>query len=655
MQAETSAVERRILVVEDEVLTAKDLQRTLERLGYDVLQPASSAREAVDLAREHKPDLVLMDIHLDGMSDGIEAADTIRSGADIPIVFVTAFADADTVQRAKRVAPYGYILKPIRVEELRVVVDLALHKHEMEKLLRERERWSETTLHAIADAVIGVDPRGVVTFMNSAAEFMTGVPRQHGIGRHVREVLKLKAPSGLGGETDENFDMETPLEQTLREGRIIELTEARLKNLANDEELTISDSAAQVVADGQLLGAVMVFHNITAQKQLHASLLISERMASVGLLAAGVAHEINNPLSVVIGNADLMKALLTTAPAKQTVEDQREPMLEMLDDILVASVRMRDTVRDLNLFSKSETPELRNVNLREAMQSTLRLANNTLRQRTRIETHYEAAPIVRASESRLGQVFLNLLINAAHSIEEGRIEQNCISITISTPSADSALVEITDTGSGMSEATLKRLYTPFFTTKPVGSGTGLGLSICRKTILSLGGTIAIESKLGHGTTVRVVLPVATTTSAHPQGGQLSAQPRRARIMLIDDEAMVARVLERLLARDHDVSVFDSAKIALDRIAEGERYDAILCDLMMPDLNGIDFYEQLAARWPELAARMIVLTGGSFTARAELFFEQTRTPALTKPIDFSKLQALIAERISASRGSPERPS
>jgi CheY-like chemotaxis protein len=205
----------------------------------------------------------------------------------------------------------------------------------------------------------------------------------------------------------------------------------------------------------------------------------------------------------------------------------------------------------------------------------------------------------------------------------------------------------------MSEATLKRLYTPFFTTKPVGSGTGLGLSICRKTILALGGTIAIESKLGRGTTVRLALPVATTTSANTPAGQRSARPRRARIMLIDDEAMVARVLERLLARDHDVSVFDSAKLALDRIATGERYDAILCDLMMPDLNGMDFYEQLAARWPELAARVIILTGGSFTARAERFFEQTRTPALSKPVDLGKLQALIAERVSASSHGPER--
>jgi PAS domain S-box-containing protein len=640
MTVQTHA-KRSILVVEDEALTAKDLQRSLQRMGYEVLDTASSAYEAIDLALEHKPDLVLMDIHLDGEADGIEAAVIIRSRCNIPIVFLTAYADSDTLERSKKASPYGYILKPVRHDEMRVVVELAIHKHEQETRLRESERWFSTTLHSIADAVITVDPHGKVKFMNVAAESMTGVPSGEGLGQHITQVLQLVSPSNDCADGVHASTVEGLLERTLRDGRIVELVETRLKNRASGEELMIADTAAPVIADGQLVGAVMVFRDITERKRLQATLLISDRMASIGLLAAGVAHEINNPLAVVMGSVDAAIQHV----ADKAIDSETglpDPLREMLEDIRSASSRIRDIVHDVSSFSRTEDPELSNVDARLVMKSTLRMADHTLRLRARVETHYGPLPFVAATESRLAQVFLNLLVNASQAIPEGQLDRNCIRVSMQTDAAGAAVIVIADTGSGMSAATLNRLFTPFFTTKDVGVGTGLGLSICRRIIASFDGTIQVESEVGRGTTVRIVLPASLIqASTPPSAARSSRPPARARLMLIDDEPMVARVLERCLSSHYEVAAFGSARQALARFAVGERYDHILCDLMMPDMNGMEFHARLAQDYPDQAARMVLITGGGMTPRVQAFLEQTHTPKLDKPFNLEALQTLLS--------------
>jgi PAS domain S-box-containing protein len=635
-----------ILIVEDEVLTAKALQRSFERLGYAVLPIATSAGEAIDLAFELKPSLVLMDIYLDGRADGIEAADAINTRLNIPVVFLTAFSDDDTVQRVKKAAPYGYVVKPVRFEELRAVVEVALHKHELEKRLRERERWFSTTLRSIADAVICVDPHAAVTFMNSAAEFMTGVSFQSGLGQPIRKVLRLAPLRSEWQEATDAFDAETPLERALREARVIDLPEARLKNLTNGEELIISDAAAQVIADGELLGAVMVFRNITAQKQLEETLRVSDRMASVGLLAAGIAHEINNPLTVVIGNTSNLQAAL--ADLGPSTSAQKAALAELIEDTATASMRIRDIVRDLMLFSKSERAELCNVDVHSVMQSTLRLANNAIRHCARLETNCDEVPPIFGSESQLGQVFLNVLINAAQAIPEGHAAQQTIRVELYPSDEGDVVITVTDSGSGMPQAILDRIFTPFFTTKPVGTGTGLGLSICNRIITGLGGTIRIASKPGQGTTVRIVLPPSKTeTPCYTKKRSPTPIKRRGRVMVLDDEPMVARVLERMLAPDHEVVVFHGAKAALAHILSGVGYDAIVCDLLMPDMNGMDFHDELAARCPEQAERIVFVSGGGFTPRALAFLATTQNPKLDKPIDVAALLVLIDERVRDS--------
>ena len=386
--------------------------------------------------------------------------------------------------------------------------------------------------------------------------------------------------------------------------------------------------------------------DVTERSRLQAQLLVSDRMASAGLLAAGVAHEINNPLAVVIGNLDL--AALAVAELAETLGGQAD--LSELDaelhDASEAAGRVRQIVRDLKIFSRSEDERRGPVDVRRSLESTLRMAWNEVRHRARLVKDYGPVPFVEANESRLGQVFLNLVVNAAQAIPEGHADDNEIRVVTRTDAQGRAVVEVRDSGSGMGPETLRQLFTPFFTTKPVGVGTGLGLSICHRLVTGLGGEIAVESALGVGTTFFVTLPPAK--AAAPVAATLAAAapvPKRAgRILVIDDEEIVGRVVGRTLASQHEVVTESSAVHALERLASGETFDVILCDLMMPVMTGMEFFAELSRRDPLHAERVVFVTGGAFTPAAREFLERVKNERVEKPFDVKKLSALVAERI-----------
>jgi len=243
-------------------------------------------------------------------------------------------------------------------------------------------------------------------------------------------------------------------------------------------------------------------------------------------------------------------------------------------------------------------------------------------------------------------VFLNLIVNAAQAIQEGQVERNRIQLSTRLDGRK-VIVEVTDTGSGMPPEVLRKLFTPFFTTKPVGTGTGLGLSICHRIVTGMGGQIAVESQLGQGTTFRVTLPVADlerSAPSRPVAPRLPDATRRGRILIVDDEAFVAKALGRTLSREHDVTLISRAAEALARIGGGERFDIILCDLMMPEMTGMDLYAELAGSTPEQAERMIFMTGGAFTPTARAFLDRVPNQRIEKPFDAQHLAVLIHDRL-----------
>jgi CheY-like chemotaxis protein len=252
-----------------------------------------------------------------------------------------------------------------------------------------------------------------------------------------------------------------------------------------------------------------------------------------------------------------------------------------------------------------------------------------------------------ANESRLGQVCLNLLVNAAQAIEEGHIDSNEIGVSTYTDSHGRVVIEIRDTGGGMPAEVLRRLFTPFFTTKPIGVGTGLGLSICHRIISALGGEITVDSAVGKGTTFRVFLPPAPAgTTAAPQAPVQATEPpaRRGRILVVDDEPSILSTIRRILADAHDVTSTTSALDALRRITAGERFDVILCDVVMPHVTGMDFYAELTQLEPEQAHRIVFLTGGAFSPRARSFLDEAPNLRLEKPFNQGDLKRIVRERL-----------
>jgi signal transduction histidine kinase/CheY-like chemotaxis protein len=376
---------------------------------------------------------------------------------------------------------------------------------------------------------------------------------------------------------------------------------------------------------------------------------LSQRMAGLGRLAAGVAHEVNNPLSSVVANLAFVAEELPDAPL-----EVRQALREARD----GAERVADVVRGLKTFSRPGDAARGPIDVREEVGAALRLARHELRHRATVRVQLEPVPPVVADAHELGQVFLNLLVNAAQAFPEGRADEHLVTVSTRTGADGWALVEIADNGVGIPPKVLDRIFEPFFTTKPLGVGTGLGLAIAHGIVTNAGGRIEVESRVGQGSTFRVLLPrapgaaveavaalpapaTAQEPAAAPKGGSA------ARVLIVDDEPIVARAAVRVLA-GYDVLVVNSAGEALRLFESGERYDAVLCDLMMPQMTGMELHARVAAFAPDLAARFVFITGGAFTDAAEEFLRTTPNGWIEKPFDRRGLRSAVERAIGGTK-------
>jgi len=376
---------------------------------------------------------------------------------------------------------------------------------------------------------------------------------------------------------------------------------------------------------------------------LVAELVATDRMASVGTLAAGVAHEINNPLAAVIANLelaidDVKKLDLTSGELLEELEDARE-----------AAQRVRQIVRDLRLFSRAEELHRELVDVREVLESTLRMAWNEIRHRAKLVKEFDEVPHVEANEARLGQVFLNLVINAAHAIPAGRAEHNEIRVATHTEGGE-VVIEVRDSGVGMSDDVLSRIFVPFYSTKPAPIGRGLGLPISQRIVEEIGGRIEVKTRVGVGSSFRVTVPAASARASAPPSSRPPAltSRRRGRVLVVDDEPMVATAVRRTLSPDHDVETEHESERALERLSRGERFDVILCDVMMPNLTGVDFFRELERLAPDEVSKIVFLTGGAFVTQAREFLDKVPNLRLDKPFSPEALRGVVARLLRPNR-------
>jgi nitrogen-specific signal transduction histidine kinase/CheY-like chemotaxis protein len=401
---------------------------------------------------------------------------------------------------------------------------------------------------------------------------------------------------------------------------------------------------------------VLVFRDLTnernaakIQARFQQQLVFADRMASVGTLAAGVAHEINNPLTYITANIDTaieeIHALVGGSPSA---------LMKDLEEVLVAAregaTRVTKIVRGLKTFSRIDEERLRVVDVIPVLELSINMTFNEIRHRARLVKDYGTVPLVHADDARLGQVFINLLVNAAQALPEGT-EANEIRIVTSTDSAGRAVIDVQDNGPGMTQDHMTRIFDPFFTTKAVGVGTGLGLAICRNIITGMGGEISVQSEVGVGTTFSVALPASRGAISVAAAAQDCSAPsfRVARVLVIDDEPSVGIAVRRVL-RKHEVTVVTNGQAALDLLTAGKDFDIILSDLMMPGMSGIDFYAALARSHPKMASRVVFVTGGAFTPEANAFLDRVTNERLEKPFDIKQLRDLVQKFVR--RPEPE---
>jgi PAS domain S-box-containing protein len=633
-----------ILVVEDERVVARDLEASLRTMGYDVIGTTATGEDCLVRADARRPDLVLMDVRLAGALDGIETAEKLQTRFDIPVVYLTAFADEHTVARARDTNPQGYVVKPFRSGELRSAIEIALFKHRAEARLKERERWFSTTLRAIADAVIAVDGNGHVTFMNRSAELLTGEHEDSAKGRPLGHVLRLideQTRKPIGDPVHAALTRRAP---------------ARLPDntaIATDlHELPIEDSVAPIIDDaGSLLGAVIVFRDVSEARQRDEQIALADRMASLGVLAAGVGHEINNPLTYVLANAstassriDAICALLDQGSAQANARAELAEVQAMMQEIEYGATRIKRIVSDLRVFARPEAISVPGDVL-GALDWAIRVSEAHVSERAIVTKNLKPVPPAALGDSRLGQVFLNLMMNAAQAIPSGDPARHSITVTTDCDRDGSILVRFRDTGSGMPRAVQKRVFEPFFTTKPVGQGTGLGLSICHGIVRSMGGDILVESAPGKGSTFTVRLPVAEVSSVRAPASLLSTTVR-ARVLVVDDEPRLGSAIARMLRSLHQVETTTSAEEALDVLDRDSAFDVILCDLAMPSMSGMDFHRELVARDPKLARRVVFISGGAFSQRVVDFLESVPNEHLVKPFTAANLNDFIQTFVQA---------
>jgi PAS domain S-box-containing protein len=372
-----------------------------------------------------------------------------------------------------------------------------------------------------------------------------------------------------------------------------------------------------------------------------------ERIAAISTLASGVGHEINNPMSYVISNLVQLEGELKAARAladrlpsdspKDELLKLFDGMDEMLRDARDGTDRVRSIVQGLRMFAVVTEAQREPVDIRQALETALGLSWDQLRSNVVIVRDYHEVPPVSVDPERLTQVLRCLITNAAQALAESTRSARELRLSV-TAESGTVNVEVKDTGPGMTPQVLQQAFDPFFTTRPVGQGTGLGLFIVQSAVEGWGGKVVLTSVVGEGTSVRVSLPALAAVSMTPIPGR--PPPQRRSVLIVDDEPCVARALRRTLVQHHQVTEATSARKALELLAAGQRFDAILCDVMMPDLSGVDFVRQLESIAPGLMGRVVLMTGGLAATPLGGAVRALGVPVLEKPFETSHLLAAL---------------
>ncbi|NJN59859.1 MAG: response regulator [Leptolyngbyaceae cyanobacterium SL_5_9] len=504
----------KILVVEDEVITAEVIAEQLRRLGYIVTDTVGTVAGLTASLNQTLPDLIIMDIVLEGEEvDGITIAEYVRQQFNIPVVYLTAHSDSDTLKRAKQTEPLGYIIKPFRPQDLRVAVEIALHKHQVDQQLIEREQLLSTILQSAGDAIVATDASGNITYLNPVAESLTGWSQVEALGQTATRVVRLV------NETTGEAVIDSPIAQVLQEGRTLYLDEGLALVARDGRQTPILDSASPIATSAETpAGVVMVISDASDRQRIDQledevrerqrsedetlEILAAERelYELKSNLIATISHEFRTPLTIILTSTELMSRF----------SDQIDPARRetYLNRIRSAIKQLNQMIEDMLIFSQAKAGVLR---LNVALLNIISLCQELIEEQLLIHEHSHQFDYAHeGSEAEVcldGSLLRHILTNLLENAVKYSPKQSTV-IVRSRCDENQAVFEIQDQGIGIPNADQQRLFSPFFRASNVGTipGTGMGLSIVKKCVDLHQGSLTVESEVNVGTKFTVTLP-----------------------------------------------------------------------------------------------------------------------------------------------------
>lgn len=626
----------RILVVEDEHIVALDIKRMLLTLGYEVPAIAASGKQAIQRAVETPPDLALMDIHLKGQMDGIQAAAEIQSMVDIPVIYLTAFADETTLDRARTTEPFGYVLKPFTEQELHSTIEMALYKHKIEQRLKESEMRFRALIENASDIIAVIDANGQIKYTSPSVQRVLGYASQELVGQNV---------SGLVHPQDLD-SVNHSLDRVLAGSTSGHPLTVRLYN--KDGSWRVLEGLGQDWRSNPAIdGVVINLRDITERKKAEESLLRSSRLEATATLAGGIAHDLNNLMASVLGYAELLRAGL----AEQNDRQSRRDSLDMLTRISESAHQASELAQQMLDFARAGHRQPRALNINDTVDQVLRIERRSLPWGMSVE--FDAGPNVwnvQADPTQIKQVLLNLFTNAVEAIHDGgqiTIRTRNFSIAPDNTSHHMDLrpgryvsLLVQDTGCGMDEQTVARAFEPFFSTK--FQGRGMGLAAAYGIVKTHGGDIRLTSQPGEGTSVTIYLPAlpeqaditldAPVSAAHssPMAGGTET------ILVVEDEEPVLRVLLKMIQRlgYHTLAAGGGEQaVEIAKSFDGS-IALVLLDVELPAAQCVGILNQLVQHRPGI--RVLACSDYQLDDKIQAMLQAGAQSAIQKPFQMNTL-------------------
>jgi PAS domain S-box-containing protein len=597
---------KKILIVEDETIVALDIERKVARSGYEVVGNVTSGEAAIDKVKKTHPDLILMDISLEGDIDGIEAAERIQRHFDIPIIYLTAHSHPQTLERAKITEPYGYIVKPFERRSLHATMEMALYKHHMKVKLKEKDENFSNLAENASDGILMATVDGSYVYANRRATELTG----YNVSQLLNVCFNRPLEHDKNGKGSENWLDEASFPQKK------EIT------IEQEEKATISleMTGTKTIWHGQP-AVLVLLRDITQlkrtdeeRKRLQAYLDQARKMEALGTLAGGIAHDFNNLLSIILGFTELVMADL---PGEN-------PNRSMLKKVFDGCLRAKDVVKQILTFSRPDDVDLKAVKISPIIREALKFLRSSIPTNIDIQLDIKAeSDVVAADPVKINQVIINICNNACCAMKEqgGVLEVILEEVNLTEPALipghrlnPGLYVRLTigDTGPGMEPWVMQRIFEPYFTTKNVGEGTGMGLAVVHGIVKKHGGAVTVQSEPGKGSTFQVYFPV---TEEEAIVGKDITRPGfipkgHERILFVDDEEAVGDIVKHMLEHlGYQVVVKFNGLEALELFkSDPDQFDMVITDMIMPKMNGTELAKEILNIKPGFP--VIICTGFS---------------------------------------------